>query len=77
MPQHQHRINRDKFFQEMKRRGWILDGEVGWLIPSGRRSHDREVDWYESLLASIECPHEAAAKETGDAATGSGDTGGV
>lgn len=54
MPTHTHTINRDKFLTEMQRRGWKLDN-VGWIVPEGRRMHDKEADWYQSILAAVEC----------------------
>jgi len=54
MEAHKHKINREKFFAEMGRRGWTLDPN-GWIIPEGRRRADQEADWYDALLMSIEC----------------------
>jgi hypothetical protein len=51
---HVHRLNKDKFIAEMARRGWQLDPN-GWIIPEGRRIHQRESDWLASILLSIEC----------------------
>jgi hypothetical protein len=59
MPEpHTHRINKDKFLAEMEKRGWKLD-PVGWVVPEGRRIHQRESDWLASILLAIECecPH--------------------
>lgn len=61
MPQaHKHKINREKFLAEMQGRGWTLDPN-GWIVPEGRRQHDKEADWYTSMILAIECecPHEA------------------
>ena len=62
MPAHQHRINRDIVLAEMERRGWKLDPN-GWIVPEGRRIHDRESDWLASILLAIQCqcPHEKEA----------------
>jgi hypothetical protein len=62
---HNHKISRDKFLAEMERRGWKMDGN-GWIVPEGRRQHDKEADWYQSILAAIECecPHAAASLAT-------------
>ena len=59
MPEHKHKLNKDKFIAEMALRGWKLDGN-GWIVPEGRRIHQRESDWLASILLSIECecPHE-------------------
>ena len=54
MSAHVHKLNREKFIAEMARRGWKLD-EVGWIVPEGRRIHQRESDWLASILLSIEC----------------------
>lgn len=56
---HTHKISRDKFLAEMQRRGWRMDGN-GWIVPEGRRQHDKEADWYQSIVIAIECecPHE-------------------
>lgn len=60
MSAHVHKLNKDKFIAEMSKRGWQLDPN-GWIIPEGRRIHQRESDWLASILLSIECecPHEA------------------
>jgi hypothetical protein len=44
----------EKFIAEMAKRGWQLDPN-GWIIPEGRRIHQRESDWLASILLSIEC----------------------
>jgi hypothetical protein len=54
MSAHVHKLSREKFIAEMARRGWKLD-EVGWIVPEGRRIHQRESDWLASILLSIEC----------------------
>jgi hypothetical protein len=51
---HVHRLNREKFIAEMAKRGWQLDPN-GWIIPEGRRIHQRESDWLASILLAIEC----------------------
>jgi hypothetical protein len=66
MPAHVHKLSREKFIAEMAKRGWKLD-EVGWIVPEGRRIHQRESDWLASILLAIECecPQERNhAKET-------------
>jgi hypothetical protein len=61
MTTHVHRLNREKFIAEMAKRGWQLDPN-GWIIPEGRRIHQRESDWLASILLAIECecPHPSA-----------------
>lgn len=56
---HVHKLNREKFIAEMAKRGWQLDPN-GWIIPEGRRIHQRESDWLASILLAIECecPHD-------------------
>jgi hypothetical protein len=54
MTAHVHRLNREKFIAEMAKRGWQLD-TAGWIIPEGRRIHQRESDWLASILLAIEC----------------------
>jgi hypothetical protein len=54
MSAHVHRINKDKFLAEMEKRGWKLD-PLGWVVPGGRRIHQRESDWLASILLAIEC----------------------
>jgi hypothetical protein len=54
MTAHVHRLNREKFIAEMAKRGWQLDPN-GWIIPEGRRIHQRESDWLASILLAIEC----------------------
>ena len=54
MPAHKHKLNKETFVAEMARRGWQLDPN-GWIIPEGRRIHQRESDWLASILLSIEC----------------------
>ena len=76
MAQCRHEINRDKFFAEMEKRGWKMEHSC-WMIPTGRRRHDREVDWYESIISAIECPCEKEKEASGDATKGPGDTRGV
>jgi hypothetical protein len=51
---HVHKLNKDKFIAEMAKRGWQLDPN-GWIIPEGRRIHQRESDWLASILLAIEC----------------------
>jgi hypothetical protein len=74
MSAHVHKLNKDKFIAEMGKRGWQLDPN-GWIIPEGRRIHQRESDWLASILLAIECecPHDNPKKSdsegTGDHAT--------
>jgi hypothetical protein len=60
---HVHKLNREKFLAEMEKRGWKLDG-LGWIVPEGRRIHQRESDWLASILLAIECecPREPKAE---------------
>jgi hypothetical protein len=51
---HKHKLNRETFIAEMAKRGWQLD-PAGWIIPTGRRIHQREADWLQSILSAIEC----------------------
>ena len=65
MPAHKHKLNKETFIAEMARRGWQLDPN-GWIIPEGRRIHQRESDWLASILLSIECecPHVVKQQES-------------
>ena len=54
MQAHNHKLNKDKFLAEMEKRGWKLDPN-GWIVPEGRRIHQRESDWLASILLAIEC----------------------
>ncbi len=64
MPEHKHKLNKDKFLAEMEKRGWKLDPN-GWIVPEGRRLHQHESDWLASILLAIECecPHDSGAEK--------------
>ena len=66
-----HSLNKERFLEEMKARGWKFDDAHGWLAPEvqGLTKRVMEQHWVESIVASIDCPHEQAeVRETlGDA----------
>jgi len=56
-----HTLDKDRFHNAMKKRGWNLDGPEGsWIAPMGSTRRKMEQDWLESLLEAVECPHEEA-----------------
>jgi hypothetical protein len=69
MAKHEHDIDRQVFFAEMKRRGWELDQNNIWIVPTNLRRGAQDADWYAALMLSItcKCPRENDKENTGAA----------
>lgn len=61
-----HILDKDRFLEEMKARGWEFNDAYGWLCPQTKGITKRmmEVHWIESILASVTCPHEESDGRT-------------
>ena len=59
----EHKLNKDKFLEEMQKRGWILhDSLHTWIRPASRSQQEAEQNWVDAIVASIDCPFEATTK---------------
>ena len=57
-----HKLNKDKFLEEMQKRGWILhDSLHTWIRPASRSQQEAEQNWVDAIVASIDCPFEASS----------------
>jgi len=58
-----HKLNKDKFLEEMQKRGWILhDSLHTWIRPASRSQQEAEQNWVDAIVASIDCPLEPHTK---------------
>lgn len=55
-----HNFNKARFEEEMKARGWSFREDYHvWERPIGLTQPQAEAHWIESIIAALECPHEA------------------
>ncbi len=58
-----HKINDDRFFEAMTKRGWTLDSNNTWITPPGKMRPQMEKEYKEAILEAVECPHEEAGAD--------------
>jgi hypothetical protein len=60
-----HTLDKNHFLFAMTKRGWTYSDSHGWLAPTGRHTRaTMEQDWIDSILESVDCPHEPERKES-------------
>jgi hypothetical protein len=64
-----HTLNKDKFLNEMQKRGWTFSDSHGWLAPTDRSNTKQSMEqaWVDAIVASVDCPFEEHSETLGDA----------